>query len=281
MGAVLSWSDPFELVSPLGTLALNTAVTDVGTFRVIPAASSSSGDLRVPKRAVPGGDGDIFQRRFKHGYAMSLSVLLRPDGGTDDWEGRQAMYDLLVSHLDALVDGDGRVNWQPAGEGVDRRMLHECALFMPATPGNWDDKGVVKTVAFGLESPFPYAISYTQTETILEDGLPETVSMVGTVYRGVHPVFQVGEATEFTITNVTTGKKIVWDSTRPGAAAIGAGDYGEIDCFRGTMHLNGDGANLSAGFDLTQTTFLTLVPGENEIQIDNADATMLWNSGYA
>lgn len=279
MSAVLTWSDPFALISPLGTLNLNALIADVGTFTVMPAASSCGNDLRIPKRSVPGGDGDIFQRRFKHGYAMSLALLLRPADGDDDFAGRQAMFDLLVSHLDAVLDGSGRVAWTPAG--ADARMLDECSLFVPATPGNWDQNGVLKTVAFGVESPFPYAISNTQTSTDIADGDSETISMDGTVYRGVFPVFKVFASTSFTITNVTTGKVISWDSSRPGAAAITGGDYGEIDCFRGAMYLNGDGANLSAGFDLTVTDFITLVPGDNEIAVAGADVTMLWNHGFA
>ena len=280
MGAVLAWSDPFELVSPLGTLVLNAAVEDVGTFTLMPAGCSCGNQLRIPKRSLPGGDGDIFQRRFKHGYAITLQLLLRPAGGDDDWAGRQAMYDLLVSHLDAILDGTGRVNWTPAGAD-DRRMLDECSLFVPALPGNYDQNGILKTVTFGVESPFPYAISYTQTQTEISDGSSETLTMVGTVYRGVSPVLKVYASTAFVIANVTTGKTITWDSTRPGGVAIAGGDWGELDCFRGTMWLNGDGANLEAGFDLLQTKFLTLVPDANEIQVDGADVTVLWNHGFA
>ena len=245
MPAVPSWDAPtqFDLTNPYnGSMSFNVQ-TASGIYLLVNDGCDFQESVRSTTDNVPQSDGAILHHRFLTGTQMPLKI------GLFDTEDNIACDNLLAEMLDNLSgafrsllnagDNEGRLAWEVAGK--NERMLDDIRLlvypsFIPGPPP-------IFTVT--IDSQYPYAQDLNPQSTSIADGATSTLSNTGSA--DYFPVFQVQGATSgFTLENLTTGIQFVYDASLPGAVSIGGGDYGEIDTFRNTIFLNGDGANLKA-----------------------------------
>jgi hypothetical protein len=278
VSANLEWTIPFTIQSSKGDLALND---DSGSalYLLLQDGCLMTRDLRVTTDEIPQGDGQINHARFTGGYRVQLEIAL--------WESREMpacdqaareMAEELMRHLNVMLNDAGRLFWTPTGLG-DQRMLDEARL-AAVTPFTFGPVGDARiTVTF--DSPFPYVLDFTQETISLVDGVPQAVTNEGTA--DFYPVVKVyGPTSSFTLENTTLGEQIVYDSSLPGGASIGAADYVEFDFFRNTAYLNGSGASRKSGIDIELSDFWILEAGvANTIEITGADADLLLNHAYA
>ena len=251
------------------------------------SSASIARALRATVDRIPQGDGRINHRRFTDGVELTIPIQLweriGEDGAPACDEQLRTMLQTLAGHLQAILNSDdGRWYWTPSGYGDDRLFL-ETRWLAPVTRTLSNSK--LTTVTFVLDSPYPYMIDSTQATTTITDGSTDPITNGGN--HPFYPVIQVqGPTTDFTITNNTVVDddgnplEFVYDSSRPGASAIGGGDYAEIGIFRQTVYLNGNQANLKAGVDPETTDFFYLAPGVNSITMDGADAIFLTNNAW-
>lgn len=272
--AVGSWDTPFYLVTDQGSLTLNEPASTDGGFLLDVDACAAGVAMRASKDNVPQADGSILHHRFVTGYEMHMELELwtpAPNNvlacyTTDP--SADYLNDTLMRHLRAMVDGNGRVLWQPAYG--DTRLMDQVKLLQ--APVITVSPGGPSRVAFTLDSPFPYIMDYTQIVTALSGGVSDTLSNIGTA--PFYPVFKVyGPVSQFTLTNITTGKSFSYDADQPGAQMIGTGEYAEISTFGNTIYLNGDQDNLKPGIVIATSDFFPLAVGDNEI-IAYGDGTL-------
>lgn len=302
---IVEWENPWSLTTPAGELPLNSLVsigtTPLGYYLLDRTKCSLGVARRVTRTNLPQADGEITKRKFKTGNVVELNLqfwetLDQPAcGGT-----LREMADLLDLHLNAIENADGRISWAPSswpetGPTLVDRMIDKVRTLGPSSQGDstgvsvvleQDPESPLVAATFALLSPLPYAMDVPQTVT---NAFPSA-----TLYNGgnanFYPVMQVhGPATSFAITNASvtdengTALSVVYDSTLPGAVAIGAGHYAEIDFFRETIYMDGHFANLKAGIDVTLTDFFPLVPGPNDITVGaygGTQADVLWQNAY-
>lgn len=276
----VEWDIPFTVETPFGNLLLNQDLGGGREFKVNGESSVARRAIRATSDPIPQGDGETFHDRYANGYEMQFAVQL--------WQATDqaacdvilaAMRDELYGYLWALlrpVDDGGRINWTPSGQ--DPRLLDAVRLLELRDPGIGEETGAIE-ITFILDSPFPYAISLEERETALSG----TVTLANDGNVDFYPVFHVHGATSgFTITDNETGFQYVYDASLPGAQAIGAGDYGEIDMFRGgIIYLDGDEDNLKAGVDVLESDILTVQPGGSSYSISGASANVLMHDAWA
>jgi hypothetical protein len=283
---MFEWTQPARIVSPYGTLLLNQDLGDGRIYLAVQGSCSVQRSLRVTKDQVPQGDGAILHRRFADGTEMRYQMEYWEDGGSKIAcaETAREMAEDLALHLGGILNGDGRLYWQPS-DYSDERLLDNARWFVELTHDWSSDRPVAK---FGIDGPFPYFIDKTEVDVpILDAGTGSSfVTITNTGNADFYPVIIVdGPTSGFTIENETTGLKIVYDSSRPGAIAIGSGDIGEFDCFRNTAYLGiggepGNDTNLKPGVDPELTDYFALIPGANDVSVIGADITVKTNNAW-
>lgn len=288
----LEWEVAHDLITPGGTIPFNQTdptthrryqIDGDGSYKIIPS-------LRVTTDNRSQADGSILHPRWKTGLVATLKVqymIMDPAFPDFVWaceDDLRIMHEDLTRALDSirrLSQNQQRFIWTPTGYVGGRRMLDfvQCLA--------WPDPGYVapgSEVTFALETPFPYAIDFTQQSA----SLPATITNPGT--SNYNPVLQVhGFTSAFTITNTSVLDEfgnplaIVYDATLPGAQVINAGHYGEIDTYKGSIFLDGNSSDLTAGLDQGLTDFFPLAPGPNVITISGAPGgcTVLWNPAWS
>lgn len=280
MPPVADWSVPFTLTSPYGTLVLNTAIPGLGIYFLNPQSCQMSLDVRATKSNVPQSDGSILHRRFMTGMEGQLAIQLwnNADAVACD-EQLQEMQDLLTKHLRALLnagDNEGRLSWSPAGG--NQRMLDDIRLLVYPL-ATLIDSNAGTELSCTIDSEFPYAQDENQTTTSINDG--GSSALVNDGSAEYFPVFKVyapnpGPMTAFTLTNAASALQIVYDSTLPGADTVAFGDYIEINTFRNTAYLNGNGADMKAGIDELSSEYWPLLVGSNSVSITGGNLQVLW-----
>lgn len=282
---ISDWNVPARIITPEGTLYFNNTSQVEGYYVQIKEQCDAGANTRATRNPVPQAGGAIINRGFDDGYLLKLALayFAEPDDpacSTSDPTIAE-MDDLLMLHLRSILEGGGRYIFQPQGE--NERLLDELSLV--ERPVITVESGLTGVV-FTLASPFPYSIDFTQILTTLTAGSPSAI-LNNTGTAPFYPVFKVyGPADSWTIENVTTGLKIVYDSDLPGAPTIPGGSYVEIDTFRNTAYLNGNGPSRKAGIDIIQSDFFTLEPGNNQITTagDATDAAptvdILWQPAW-
>lgn len=272
------WDGEFELISPtLGTLLLNHEYPDGRIYRLNPKRCVGRRGVRANNDNVPQGDGEIFHTRFATGSEMQLAIQL--------WDGQEiacdemlvTMYDELRGWLWSLLrppDDGGRIVWTPDGKAA--RLLDALRLREIQDPEE-DQETQATEILVLLDSPFPYAISLTETVTSAD----ATLTNAGNV--DFYPVFKVyGPTGAWSIQNNSTGEIYLYDSSRPGGQAIGGGEYAEIDMFRGGLiYLNGDQDNLKPNVDVEASDILTIAPGGVSYSVFGATADVLMHDAWA
>lgn len=254
--ALLQWDLPMEILSPFGSIMLNTDLGDGRKLLVNHRKSVARRGVRVVRDDLPNADGYIMHDRFSQGYEMQVCVRFMEgeDPACDEalCEMRDELYGVLWSLLRPEDDG-GRILWQSYCE-PSRRMLDAARLFSISDPEEDAEEGATE-VTFVLDSPFPYAISEAQDLV--------AVNGVGTVTNGGNvdfwPVMKL-YTDGGSIVNNTTGKEINFFS-----GCLGGGSYIEIDSFRNVAYVDGDQANAKPCIDALTTDFFSLVPGDNQI----------------
>lgn len=289
----VEWEIPHEIVSPEGSLVLNTVDGSTGRcYQIFPDTYRIGPTLRVTQDNISQGDGSVLHPRWKTGITVTLrigfhihEITTQPDYVPACGADLREMNEELTLHLNALrqlLNVQQRLYWTPTGYG-DRRMLDQIQVLSWLEPSV---DGTETFQAFSFESPFPYAIDATENTTSIAASGTATITNSGNA--GFSPVVKVnGPAFGFTITNANDVDSlgnplaIVYDSSRPGALVIAPGNYVELDFFRGTAYLNGNSSNLIAGIDPTLSDFWHLVPGDNDISITGAGCDVLWNNAWA
>ena len=276
---IVNYDGIWDLVTPQGTLSLNDPNGADGFYAlIVEACQGGPGPVRATKMNVPQGNGSILRRRFFPGWEQTLTVEPWQDADTPGCEAQVAvqMMDRLYRHLGSILEGGdltGRLIFNP-GEGQPTRLLDELQLLSLPYPALAAGQA---RQTFVLDSPFPYALDYTQSDDVI-DTTSSTLTNTGSA--PMLPVVKVfGPTTTFTITNSTTNQTFAYDGAQPGASSIGGGDYAEIDMFRGSIWLNGDVANLFAGIDMDVTEFWALQPGVNAVTTD-CYAEFLWQAAW-
>jgi hypothetical protein len=295
----IEWDVAMSLHTPGGNVDINTTtgrryIVQSDTYKIVPG-------LRLTDDNISQQDGSVPHPRYKTGMVatMRLAFYVNADADTEtqspDSQSMPAcatdlreMYEALSGALDSIkkfTAAEQRYIWTPSGY-ADDRMLDQIIVAAWFEP-QYDLDGTEASVTFAIETPFPYALDLTQqsTEVFNGSGAGTTVTQNGNT--GFWPVIEVpGFATDFTITNYNdlddegNPKAIVFDSSLPGGLPIPGGHFAEIDCFRGTIFEDGDGANLIGSLDPTATDFWQLQPGPNLISIVGADCTILWNNAW-
>lgn len=268
-----------SLVTPIGTLLVNNKAQASGAF-MLDALQCAGGveSIRAEKYSIPAADGSYLRKRFTAGYILHLVMDLYQPGeppsfkpacstlGAPTSPTATSMTDTLSRHLRSILNGGGRFIWTPSVPGAAPRLLDDLWLLSPPVPTISPSK---TTIAFDLDTRFPYAIDFTQIVTSFDSADPtETLTNIGTA--PFWPVWKIyGPCNGFTIVNDTTDEVIVGDKDLPGASAIPGGSYLEIDTFRNTAYLNGDGANYLPFIDVEESTFFALAVGANDIIIED------------
>lgn len=297
--ANLEWDIAHQLTSIYGTLDINVPDVDTGrVYRIQPDTYKMIPSLRVTQDNISQADGSVLHPRWTSGLTaiMQVALNIQIDPAGPDMEPAcgadlREMGEELILHLNAMrkqaVDAQ-RLYWTPTGYG-DLRLLQDIMLLAIWDP-SYDLSGVENLISFAVESPFPYAIDFTQQE--IEIANDATVAITNTGNSPFSPVMLVtgpggGATTDFQI--LTDGDpdfdgndvRLVYDSTRPGAVPIAGGTYAEIDFFQGSVIKNGDGADLIAGINPELTDFFKINPGVNNIQASGCDITVLMNNAWA
>lgn len=263
------WHVPFDLQTTLGTFQINQGFPG---FFLDQTKCSARRRIRAETDDIPQGDGEIFHTRYAGGYEMTLNGQAWVTQNEMMCTGTEELVDLrdeLYGHLWALLhppDDGGRIIWTPTGKA--NRMLDGILLLDVADP-EISDIGVV-TFEFTVDTRFPYAIDEAQTV--------ETIDGIGSITNGGNvefwPVIKM-YADGGTIYNHTTDKFIdIHDG------CLAGGSYIEIDTFRMTAYVNGDGANAKPCVDVILTEFFPIVPGVNTISTD-VTCEFLMNNSWA
>lgn len=287
MSVNLEFDVAHELVSPLGSVPFNEAgpyltngldrmlfLLQPNPYRIVPA------NLRVTRDDLSQADGTSIQPPYISGLVASLfcQLWVAKNGNCETpepacGEDLRLMDELLTLNLNALrnqgatPDGTQRLLWQPTGV-MGRRMLTQClvAEWMDPQPFN-SSGGRGMGIAFGLATPFPYAVDEDAVNVTLTDGGgPVLIPNGGNAdYSSVITV--PGATAAFAITRVDTGDVISYI----GPDTIPGGQHAEIDFF--TASIAEEGNDRIADLDPTVTTFFPIPPGGCEVEIVGADCT--------
>jgi hypothetical protein len=281
---IADWTVPFTLVTPNGTVILNDATGATNGYYAIDASASEIGPtVRAEANDIPQADGSILHRRFLTGVEAKIVLQLWQTDELPSCDTNiSVMHDFIFGAVRSLLnagDNEGRLRWTP--QGGSERMLDDIRLLVYPTQTLSDG---IATVEFTVDTAYPYAIDLTQTAPTI-NSTSGTITMTGTA--DFWPVIQVfGPCDTFGIVNSSVLDElgnplgIFYDSGFPGAISIPGGSYAEIDCFRNTVYLDGDGANLKPGIDVTGSDFFPLVVGANNITTTES-TTFLVNNAWA
>lgn len=261
---VANWNVPATLASVYGDLSLNATSGD--RYLCDNSQCDMWLDVRMQQVNIPQADGQLIQERFWTGMRLKLALQLWHDDDFACDDDLTRMVDTLAKHAGAMLKAawSGRFLWDPDGAAV--RLLDYMQLSQRMT--FQQPAGAPMTVTLVFDSPFPYAIDFTQQDT------STSTSMVlnNTGNTTFYPVFKVTGGGAFTLSNDTISQSIVYTG--------GYSGYAEIDTFRNTIYENGSGANLMDGLDVENSDFFGLVPGNNVISISGGTAEALWQAAW-
>ncbi len=297
----VEWGVRHDLVTPLGTITMNVRDPDTGrVYLLLPDGYKLAPTLRVTQDNLSEADGSFLHPSWKSGAIANLHVRYciqpQPDGDLEPacaGDLRQ-MHEQLTAALDSIRGESGqdqRLIWSPSPTGTvvpSRRMLEDVQTLAWTEP-SWDEP--YTEVTFSVDSPFPYALDLTQEEVEIDDAT-ETIYVDGT--SRTWPVLSIaGPCSSFSISTdrivACDGSPLalVYDASRPGAIAIPSGHFAEIDTFKGTIFLDGNSTDLTAGLDpggpcpsSPNHDFFPLLPGANSITTD-CDALILFNPAWS
>jgi hypothetical protein len=281
---IADWTVPFELTSApyagATRLPINTTTTfnsGTGIYLLDSSNCSLTNVVRQTKDYVPQEDGAILHRRFTGGMEMALSIQFWQDTNHIACdELLQEMMDDLMGYLYGLInagDNQGRIAWTPDGDSSPIstwRMLDDIRLLSYPEGSQQAGNPFELKVTIDCELPYAEDLSEVTTAPNTFPTLPATVTNYGN--RPTYPVFQV-YGSSWTIVNTTTSKSIIFSDA--GLPTPVGGGYVEINTFRNTAFLNGNGANMLPGIDVQNSEFFTLIPGANAINPVGAGAASL------
>lgn len=264
MAAIDDWNVAMEITTDQGTWVLNDPTDAGGYYMVQKDLCESGAAVRAEKFDIPQSDGSYLRRRFMSGYRLKMGIeywsgFNNPACATSSPSSR-AMNDVAMRHLRAMLNGGGRLYWTPAGAAT--RIIDD--LWLLSGPDLTEGDGYTG-IEFELDTEFPYGIDFTQTDTVFTPG-DDTKTLTNAGTAPFYPVWKVyGPTDGFEILNNTTNEAIIYSHSFPGAHRIASGHYIEINTFRNTVYLDGNGANYKPGIEIANSTFFTLGVGANEI----------------
>lgn len=260
---VADWNVQATLASVYGDLALNADTGD--RYLCDKDGCDMWQDVRAQQISVPQADGSLVQERFLTGTRLKLKLQMWHDEDPACDEDLQRMMDTVMKHGSSMVKAAfaGRFLWDPDGDDI--RMLDYMQM-SERVQWDWSQRAVA--VTFTFDSPFPYAIDFTQISSSFSGS--QALNNVGNT--PFWPVFKVTGGGPFVLSNDTTGMAIVFIGTYSG--------YAEIDTFRNTIYQNGSGANLKDGLDVETSDFWSLVPGSNVVTVVGGNVEVLWQAAW-
>jgi hypothetical protein len=298
MSVNLEWDRPQRIVSPYATLDLNTplAVGSTGfawlfqvmidNYQIVPAK------FRPVSDSLSQADGSSIQPPYIDGLVATLEVAyyMLPRGIDSEREPAcgddlRLMDELLMGVLNSLraLPADlttQQYRWTPTGTGGVERLMNGVMLGSWPAPDFTHGPPEVR-VKFELAGPYPYAVDDAPVITSIAAGTSGAVVNGGN--SDEMPLIRAyGPTSAFTILQVDTGFEIVYDAGRPGGAAIGGGgDYAEIDCFAGSILLNGNpAADLIAGLDPAHTDLFALLQRSQTIAATGANIDVCHSNAW-
>jgi hypothetical protein len=294
MPAIAEWEKEFTLTTDIGSLIFNFQ-DPVDGFYILDkgGCEASVESIRAEKFGIPQADGSYLRKRFTTGYVVKLACEYWVDAQNSACASTsltsREMNDVLMRHLRSILNGGGRLKWTPTG--ANTRIIDD--LWLLSAPQLVEGDGFTG-VQFVLDTRFPYAIDLTQTlTTFAVGGDTHTLTNTGTspffpvwkIYAGASP----GKYVKITrqAADPADDLSIVFDSTLATPdLTIPAGHYIEIDTFRETVYLDGDGANYKSTIDIEATDFFQLEVGDNLIVTtgDGSDSVLavdcLWQPAW-
>lgn len=282
---IVEWDCPFQIESQFGTLDLNTSSGD--RYVLDRGECDAGADLRVSTDNAASRDGGTIHNPFSSWYGIRLSASLWVDNEPACGADLNRMIQTLQLHLLGMKHVEGRLWFTPSGFpqrlADNVRLTSRLTHTLSSQGVQGQGEGTLSVVTWAFSSPFPYVITAAQNSTEIGIGTsPTTAVLVNDGDTDFWPVFQVeGTVGAFTITNTTTGLAIVYSSGFPGGSVTTAPDYIEIDCFKETLYVNGDGGNRKAGVSVPDSDFFTLIPGNNTITFSGGTGmTVLYNDAW-
>lgn len=272
---IVDWAVPSRLVTSVGELKINGPDTDEKRWLLNPEKCTASVPVRATSDDVPQGHGKVRHSRWWSGFELHLAVQFWTFAEVACDSILQEMGDTLSRHINAMIyptlHGQGaRLYMQPQGYS-DERMVLDAQL---ASGVAYD--AILGEAEFDLDCDLPYMIDKTEIVT----ALPAVINNPGSTDR--YAVMKVhGPTSAFTIANHSVvdaqgaSLKIVYSSSLPGAVVIGGGHYVELDFFRNTAYLDGNGANRKPGIDIRKSDYFPLIPGDNNITVSGASVDVL------
>lgn len=261
---IADWTVQATLASVYGDLSLNATSGD--RYLLDNSKCDMWQDVRAQLVNIPQEDGSLVSERFWTGTRLKLCVQLWEDDGIACDDDLQRMVDTLAKHAGSMLKAawSGRFLWDPDGDDIrmlDYMQMTERMTFQQPAGGAME-----ATLLF--DSPFPYAIDFTQIDTTTSGST--VLNNVGNTT--FYPVFKVTGGGPFFLSNDTTGLAIDYTGTYSG--------YAEIDTFRNTIYENGNGANLKDGLDVQNSDFWGLVPGNQVVSITGGTVEILWQAAW-
>ena len=299
--SIVEWDVPMQLISFEGTLLLNDDAEPDWYYKVMPAASESYADLRITKDDIPQQDGSILHEEFAAGYVVKLTLQYWEQNDPPCTPVTQPAcdaaavraHDRMMLHYRSLLNGPtaGRLIYQPTDQNA--RMFDQLRLAERMQVSVDPQTASLVTVAFAMHSPYPYALDFAQTTTVLTDASPTTI-ITNDGTAPMYPVLRVyGPTDYFSVTNESVldaqGNPLtfIYDAALPGAPSIGSTEYVEIIMFNGTVVLNGDEDSIISGMVLLESDFWFLRVGDNQITVEGVgtfpapDCEILWQNAWA
>lgn len=292
---------PMTIKSSFGVVNLNTVYADFDEkrgwlFQVQNDKQDYSiapGKLRFTSDSVSQGDGSSIQPSFIDGLVatMTIAYWYSPTASDSDKspacaETLRLMDEFLMGVLNGLRTFPTDVStqqyaWTPTGATTNRIL--EGIMLGPAWPdpdfSEWPPETRRK---IQVASPYPYALENAEVVTPIADGDSATVTNPGNISQ-LPVIFAFGPFTQFAVVNDASGFTVSYDSSRPGAHAVGSSDVLQIDFVEGTCLLNGDPElDYIAGLDPAATDLWPLTPnspmtpgGAQNITVSGADIEVI------
>lgn len=299
----VEWDRPHFLVTPLGTLALNSPsgyryLIESDGYQIVPS-------LRVTQDNISQEDGAILHPRWKTGLCAIIKLVYHKTPGATGsdavsvysgaesepacGEDLRIMHDTLMAHLDSIrqnVSDAQKLTWTPTSYSGNREM-HNIQLLSWPVPA-FDLNGTECGVQFTVESPFPYAVDSADETTSISNGGSSNIVQDGSA--SFNPVVKAnGPFTGMSIYNMDdldpdgNPLGVAYDGTRDGAVAVAGGKYILLNFFEGRATLFPDLVDVTAGLDPATTDFWKLrsFGRDNNILVAGCDVDVLWNNAWS
>lgn len=267
----------WQLETPVGTLEFNVLDSAGEGLRLTGVEGWDAPSMRSQVEVVPQADGaTVFPSYDGARFPILHGVIVARSP-----ESRTAWEDTIKQHARSIKRTDGVLRQWPTGYPARRCTVRQYdQVSIAASPGMVPrgfqialvsgDPAVVSDLQHHVDTSglqpgegswvFPHVFPFSFGDTA--SGGTASLNVGGNTET--FPVIQIyGQASSPRVANLTTGEQLSLT-----ALALGPADYAEIDCAAQTVTLNGSTLHsLIGALDVASSTFWTLEPGTNQIQL--------------